>query len=132
MARGGNAANLGGGLGKFTELRQRLMFVLGALIVYRIGCFIPVPGVNPEAMLQLMQAQEGTIVDMFNMFSGGALERFSLFALNVIPYISSSIIVQLMTQILPSWKAMSKEGESGRRKITQYSRLGAIPLAIFL
>ena len=131
MARGGNAANLGGGLGKFTELRQRLLFVLGALIVYRIGCFIPVPGVNPEAMLQLMQSQEGTIVDMFNMFSGGALERFSLFALNVIPYISSSIIVQLMTQILPSWKAMSKEGESGRRKITQYSRLGAIPLAIF-
>ena len=131
MARGGNAAGVGGGLGKFTELRQRLMFVVGALIVYRIGCFIPVPGVNPDAMLQLMQAQEGTIVDMFNMFSGGALERFSLFALNVIPYISSSIIVQLMTQILPSWKAMSKEGESGRRKITQYSRLGAIPLAIF-
>ena len=126
MARGGNAANLGGGLGKFTELRQRLMFVLGALIVYRIGCYIPVPGVNPEAMLQLMESQEGTIVDMFNMFSGGALSRFSLFALNVVPYISASIIVQLMTQILPSWKAMSKEGESGRRKITQYSRMGAV------
>src|SRR5688572_25647700 len=131
MARGGNAANLGGGLGKFAELRQRLMFVLGALIVYRIGCYIPVPGVNPEAMLQLMESQEGTIVDMFNMFSGGALSRFSLFALNVIPYISASIIVQLMTQILPSWKAMSKEGESGRRKITQYSRMGAVALAIF-
>ncbi len=131
MARGGNAANLGGGLGKFAELRQRLMFVLGALIVYRIGCYIPVPGVNPEAMLQLMESQEGTIVDMFNMFSGGALSRFSLFALNVIPYISASIIVQLMTQILPSWKAMSKEGESGRRKITQYSRMGAVGLAIF-
>ena len=131
MARGGNAANLGGGLGKFTELRQRLMFVIGALIVYRIGCYIPVPGVNPEAMLQLMETQEGTIVDMFNMFSGGALSRFSLFALNVVPYISASIVVQLMTQILPSWKAMSKEGESGRRKITQYSRMGAVGLAIF-
>src|SRR5688572_31546261 len=131
MARGGNAANLGGGLGKFAELRQRLMFVLGALIVYRIGCFIPVPGVNPEAMLQLMESQEGTIVDMFNMFSGGALSRFSLFALNVVPYISASIIVQLMTQILPSLKAIQKEGESGRRKINQWSRIGAIPLAIF-
>ncbi|HVR81910.1 MAG TPA: preprotein translocase subunit SecY [Luteimonas sp.] len=131
MARGGNAGNLGGGLGKFTELRQRLLFVVGALIVYRIGCYIPVPGVNPEAMLQLMEAQKGTIVDMFNMFSGGALQRFSLFALNVIPYISSSIVMQLMVQILPSLKAIQKEGESGRRKITQWSRLGAIPLAVF-
>jgi len=130
MARGA-AASLGGGLGKFTELRQRLMFVVGALIVYRIGCYIPVPGVNPQAMLQLMESQKGTIVDMFNMFSGGALQRFSLFALNVVPYISASIVVQLMTQILPSWKAMSKEGESGRRKITQYSRVGAVGLAIF-
>jgi len=119
------------GAGKFTELRQRLLFVLGALIVYRIGCFIPVPGVNPEAMLQLMERQEGTIVDMFNMFSGGALERFSLFALNVIPYISASIVMQLMVQILPSLKAIQKEGESGRRRITQWSRIGAIPLAIF-
>ena len=132
MARSGNAAagNLGG-LGKFTELRQRLMFVLGALVVYRIGCYIPVPGVNPEAMLQLMEAQKGTIVDMFNMFSGGALQRFSLFALNVVPYISSSIIIQLLVQILPSLKAIQKEGESGRRKITQWSRMGAIPLAVF-
>ncbi|GHC07944.1 preprotein translocase subunit SecY [Thermomonas carbonis] len=119
------------GAGKFTELRSRLLFVLGALIIYRIGCFIPVPGVNPQAMLQLMEGQKGTIVDMFNMFSGGALSRFSLFALNVVPYISASIVVQLMTQILPSWKAMSKEGESGRRKITQYSRFGAVFLAIF-
>ena len=101
------------------------------MIVYRIGCYIPVPGVNPAAMLQLMESQKGTIVDMFNMFSGGALQRFSLFALNVVPYISASIVVQLMTQILPSWKAMSKEGESGRRKITQYSRMGAVGLAIF-
>nr|WP_240099147.1 preprotein translocase subunit SecY [Thermomonas flagellata] len=119
------------GAGKFTELRSRLLFVIGALIVFRIGCYIPVPGVNPEAMLQLMESQKGTIVDMFNMFSGGALHRFSIFALNVVPYISASIVVQLMTQILPSWKAMSKEGESGRRKITQYSRYGAVLLAIF-
>ncbi len=133
MAQGGKAAasKLGGGLGKFTELRQRLLFVLGALMVYRVGCYVPVPGVNPEAMLQLMEAQKGTIVDMFNMFSGGALERFSLFALNVIPYISASIVMQLMVQVLPSLKAIQKEGESGRRKITQWSRLGAIPLAIF-
>ena len=131
MATGASALSGMAGAGKFTELRQRLLFVLGALLVYRIGCFIPVPGVNPEAMLQLMEAQEGTIVDMFNMFSGGALSRFSLFALNVIPYISASIVMQLMVQVLPSLKAMQKEGESGRRKITQWSRLGAIPLAVF-
>ncbi|TWI08133.1 preprotein translocase subunit SecY [Aerolutibacter ruishenii] len=132
MARSGNAmAGVGGGLGKFTELRQRLLFVIGALIVYRIGCYIPVPGVNPEAMLRLMETQQGTIVDMFNMFSGGALERFSLLALNVMPYISSSIIVQLLTQIMPSLKAIQKEGESGRKRINQWSRMGAIPLAIF-
>ena len=131
MARSAGAMSGLAGAGKFTELRQRLLFVLGALIVYRIGCYIPVPGVNPDAMLQLMERQEGTIVDMFNMFSGGALERFSLFALNVIPYISASIVMQLMVQIVPSLKAIQKEGESGRRRITQWSRIGAIPLAIF-
>ena len=132
MARSANAmSGVGGGLGKFTELRSRLLFVVGALIVYRIGCYIPVPGVNPEAMLQLMESQKGTIIDMFNMFSGGALQRFSLFALNVIPYISASIIVQLLVQIVPSLKAIQKEGESGRRRITQWSRIGAIPLAVF-
>jgi preprotein translocase subunit SecY len=131
MARSANAMAGLGGAGKFTELRQRLLFVLGALVVYRIGCYIPVPGVNPEAMLQLMETQEGTIVDMFNMFSGGALSRFSLFALNVVPYISASIIVQLLVQIVPSLKAIQKEGESGRRRITQWSRIGAIPLAVF-
>ncbi|MFP7722646.1 preprotein translocase subunit SecY [Lysobacter sp. A3-1-A15] len=124
-------SGVGGGLGKFTELRQRLLFVLGALVVYRIGCYIPVPGVNPDAMIQLMETQQGTIVDMFNMFSGGALERFSLFALNVMPYISSSIIVQLLVQMVPSLKAIQKEGESGRKRINQWSRLGAIPLSIF-
>jgi len=125
------ASGVGDGLGKFTELRQRLLFVLGALIVYRIGCYIPVPGVNPEAMLQLMEQNQGTIVDMFNMFSGGALERFSLFALNVVPYISASIVMQLLVQVVPSLKAIQKEGESGRRRITQWSRMGAIPLAVF-
>ncbi|MBP8080699.1 MAG: preprotein translocase subunit SecY [Arenimonas sp.] len=119
-----------GGLGKFTELRQRLMFVLLALIVYRVGSFIPVPGVDPQAMLQLMDSQKGTIVDMFNMFSGGALNRFSLFALNVVPYISASIIVQLSGQIYGPWKALRNEGESGRRKLTQYSRLFAVVLAV--
>ena len=119
------------GAGKFAELRSRLLFVVGAMIVYRLGCYIPVPGVNPEAMLQLMNAQKGTIVDMFNMFSGGALARFSLFALNVMPYISASIVMQLLVQILPSLKALQKEGESGRRKITQYSRISSVFLAIF-
>ena len=131
MARSGNAAGNLGGLGKFTELRQRLMFVLGAMVVYRIGCYIPVPGVNPEAMLQLMEAQKGTILGMFNMFSGGALQRFSLFALNVVPYSSASIIIQLLVQNLPSLKATQTEGESGRRKSTQWSRKGASPLAAF-
>jgi len=133
MARSGSnaVAGLGGGLGKFTELRQRLLFVVGALIVYRIGCYIPVPGVNPDAMIQLMETQKGTIVDMFNMFSGGALERFSLLALNVMPYISASIITQLLVQIMPSLKAIQKEGESGRRKINQWSRMASIPLAVF-
>ena len=131
MSQASSAASLFGQLGKFTELRQRLMFVVLALIVFRIGSYIPVPGVNPEVMLQLMESQKGTIVDMFNMFSGGALHRFSLLALNVVPYISSSIIVQLMGQMYEPWKALKKEGEAGRRKLTQYSRLGAIPLAIF-
>lgn len=132
MARSNNSmAGLGGGLGKFTELRQRLLFVVMALIVYRIGCFVPVPGVNPQAMVEFMNQRQGTIVDMFNMFSGGALERMSLFALNVAPYISASIVIQLLTQIVPSLKAIQKEGESGRRKINQWSRLGTIPLAIF-
>ncbi|MFM6988496.1 MAG: preprotein translocase subunit SecY [Arenimonas sp.] len=131
MSQASSAASLFGGLGKFTELRQRLMFVVLALIVYRIGSYIPVPGVNPQAMLALMEAQQGTIVDMFNMFSGGALHRFSLLALNVVPYISASIIVQLMGQMYEPWKALKKEGEAGRRKLTQYSRVGAIPLAVF-
>ena len=130
-ATSATAAGMLGGLGKLTELRQRLLFVLGALIVYRFGTYIPVPGVDPAAMMQLMERQSGTIVDMFNMFSGGALERFSLFALNVIPYISASIIVQLCSQIFPSLQAIRKEGESGRRKLNQWTRYGAVFLAAF-
>ena len=130
MAQANTAASALGGLGKFTELRQRLLFVLLALIVYRVGSYIPVPGVDPQAMLRLMESQKGTIVDMFNMFSGGALHRFSLFALNVVPYISASIIVQLTGQIYGPWKALRNEGESGRRKLTQYSRLFAVVLAV--
>jgi preprotein translocase subunit SecY len=119
-----------GGMGRLTELRHRLFFVLGALLVYRIGTFIPVPGVNPDALAALFQ-QSGTMLDMFNMFSGGALERASLFALGIMPYISASIIVQLMTSVIPQLEQLKKEGESGRRKITQYTRYGTVGLATF-
>ncbi len=113
------------------ELKQRLWFVVMALIVFRLGTFVPVPGVNPEAMLQLMNQQKGTVLDMFNMFSGGALERMSVLALNVVPYISASIIMQLLATMVPSLQALRKEGESGRRKITQWTRYGTIGLAGF-
>ena len=119
------------GAGKFTELRQRLLFVFLALIVYRLGTYIPVPGIDPAAMLRLIEQQRGTILDMFNMFSGGALGRMSLFALNVTPYITASIIIQLLAQILPSWQNLRKEGESGRRKITQITRYSTVGLALF-
>ncbi len=120
-----------GGMGRLTELRQRLLFVVGALLVYRIGTFIPVPGVNPEALAALFDKQQGSILDMFNMFSGGALERASLFALGVMPYISASIIMQLMSAVIPKLEQLKKEGESGRRKITQYTRYGTVALATF-
>ena len=118
-------------LGRLTELRQRLLFLLGALVVYRIGTFIPVPGVNPAALAALFDQQQGTILDMFNMFSGGALSRASLFALGIMPYISASIIVQLMSSVVPKLEQLKKEGESGRRKITQYTRYGTLVLATF-
>jgi len=117
------------GLGRLTELRQRLLFVFVALIIYRIGTFIPVPGVNPQALLQFMNSQQGTIVDVFNLFTGGALERFSLFALGVMPYISASIIMQLMTSAVPQLQQLKKEGSSGRQKITQYTRNFTVILA---
>jgi len=118
-----------GGLGRLTELRQRLLFVVVALLVYRIGTFIPVPGVNPQALLQFMNSQQGTIVDVFNLFTGGALERFSLFALGVMPYISASIIIQLMSSAIPHLQQLKKEGSAGRQKITQYTRNFTVLLA---
>ena len=117
------------GLGRLTELRQRLLFVFVALVIYRIGTFIPVPGVNPQALLQFMNSQQGTIVDVFNLFTGGALERFSLFALGVMPYISASIIMQLMSSAIPQLQQLKKEGSSGRQKITQYTRNFTVILA---
>ncbi len=117
--------------GHLTELRQRLFFVLGALLVFRIGTFIPVPGVNPAALAAMFDQQQGTILDMFNMFSGGALKRASLFALGIMPYISASIIMQLMSAVIPTLEQLKKEGESGRRKITQYTRYGTVILATF-
>ncbi|OYW63489.1 MAG: preprotein translocase subunit SecY [Hydrogenophilales bacterium 16-64-46] len=119
------------GMSKFGDLKRRLLFLLGALIVYRIGTFIPVPGIDPVVLEQLFQSQQGGILGMFNMFSGGALSRFSVFALGIMPYISASIIVQLMTTVSPQLSALKKEGEAGRRKITQYTRYGTLGLAIF-
>jgi preprotein translocase subunit SecY len=119
------------GLGRLTELRQRLLFVFLALMVYRVGTFIPVPGVNPQALLQFMNSQQGTIIDIFNLFTGGALQRFSLFALGVMPYISASIIMQLMSSAIPQLQQLKKEGSSGRQKITQYTRYFTVLLAAF-
>ena len=124
-------AGMLGGIGRLKELRNRLLFVLGALVVFRIGTFIPVPGINPIALVQLMDQQRGTIVDVFNMFSGGALGRFSIFALGVMPYISAAIIMQLMSHAIPQLSELRKEGESGRRKITQYTRYFCVILAAF-
>ncbi len=116
---------------KFTELRKRLLFLVGALIVYRIGTFIPVPGLDPVAVARFFDQQSGTVLDMFNMFAGGALERVSIFALGVMPYISASIIMQMMSVVVPSLAAIKKEGEAGRRRITQYTRYGTLALASF-
>ena len=118
-------------LGKMGDLKRRLLFLVGALIVFRIGSFIPVPGIDPERLSELFQSQRGGILDMFNMFSGGALERFSLLALGIMPYISASIIMQLMTVVSPTLEQLKKEGEAGRRKITQYTRYGTFGLALF-
>lgn len=120
-----------GAAGKFSDLKQRLLFVLGALIVYRIGAHIPVPGIDPAVLAELFKSQEGGILGMFNMFSGGALSRFTVFALGIMPYISASIIMQLMTVVSPQMEQLKKEGESGRKKITQYTRYGTVALALF-
>jgi len=118
-------------LSKIGEVRNRLLFLLGAIIVYRIGSFIPVPGIDPVQLAALFNQSQGTILDMFNMFSGGALHRLSIFALGVMPYISASIIVQLMAAVVPQLKELKKEGESGRRQITKYTRYGTLGLALF-
>ena len=116
----------GGGL---TELRHRLLYVLLAIIVYRIGSHIPVPGIDPERLRSLFEQQQGGILDLFNMFSGGALERMSIFALGIMPYIASSIITQLLVATTPSLQQLRKEGDAGRRKIAQYTRYGTLGLA---
>lgn len=133
MARAGtnNPAAMLGDAARFSELRQRLAFLIGALVVYRIGTFIPVPGIDPVALEQFFDAQSGTILTMFNMFSGGALERLSIFALGIMPYISASIIMQMATHVVPALGQLRKEGESGRRKITQYTRYGTVVLSTF-
>ena len=116
---------------KYGDLRRRLVFLLLALVVYRVGAHIPVPGINPEQLQQLFQDQQGGILSLFNMFSGGALSRFTVFALGIMPYISASIIIQLMGYVVPAFEQLKKEGESGRRKITQYTRYGTVGLALF-
>ncbi|HEX4872891.1 MAG TPA: preprotein translocase subunit SecY [Nevskiaceae bacterium] len=118
-------------LSKIGEVRGRLLFLLGALVVFRIGTFIPVPGIDPAQLEALFNQTRGSILDMFNMFSGGALERLSIFALGVMPYISASIIVQLMAAVVPQLKELKKEGESGRRQLTKYTRYGTLALALF-
>lgn len=118
-------------VGKFGDLKRRILFLIGALIVYRIGGHIPVPGIDPQRLAELFQSQQGGILGVFNLFSGGALSRFTIFALGIMPYISASIIMQLMTVASPQLEALKKEGEAGRRKITQFTRYGTVALALF-
>ncbi len=117
--------------GKYGDLKKRLLFLLGALLVFRIGAHIPVPGIDPAELAKLFQSQQGGILGLFNMFSGGALSRFTIFALGIMPYISASIIMQLMTSVSPQLEALKKEGQAGQRKITQYTRYGTVFLALF-
>ena len=130
MAIGSSLTGAAAGIGQFRELRQRLFFLVGAIVVFRIGSFIPLPGIDPHVLAALVEQQRGTILEMFNMFSGGALKRLSLFALGVMPYISASIIMNLLTVTIPSLEQLKKEGgEAGRRKMTQYTRYGTVGLA---
>ena len=117
--------------GRYGDLKKRLFFLLGALLVFRVGAHIPVPGIDPNVLADLFKSQQGGILGMFNMFSGGALSRFTIFALGIMPYISASIIMQLMTAVSPQLEQLRKEGETGRRKITQYTRYGTVFLALF-
>src|SRR5213082_3400972 len=122
--------NVGKGA-RYGDLKKRLLFLLGALIVFRVGAHIPVPGIDPNVLAGFFQDNQGGMLGMFNMFSGEALRRFTIFALGIMPYISASIIMQLMTAVSPQLDALRKEGESGRRKITQYTRYGTVFLALF-
>ena len=133
MARSPSSSHLAAlqGLGRLTEVRQRLVFVLLAIVVFRIGTHITIPGLDKVALAEMFSRTQGTILDMFNMFSGGALERLSIFALGIMPYISASIIMQLLSATIPALEQLRKEGEAGRRKITQYTRYGTVALAIF-
>ncbi|MGQ3674197.1 preprotein translocase subunit SecY [Xanthobacter sp. TB0139] len=126
------AANLNfSALGKADELKKRIWFTLGALIVYRLGTYIPMPGINPDALAEVFKGAQGGIIGLFNMFSGGAVERMAIFALNIMPYISASIIIQLLTSVSPTLEALKKEGESGRKQINQYTRYLTVVLAVF-
>lgn len=116
---------------KYGDLKRRIIFLLLALVVYRIGAHVPVPGIDPDMLARLFREQQGGILGLFNMFSGGALSRFSVFALGIMPYISASIIMQMLSYVLPSLESLRKEGESGRRKITQYTRYGTLLLGVF-
>jgi preprotein translocase subunit SecY len=126
-----NPATAARAAGKLGELKKRLAFLVGALIVFRVGTFIPVPGVDPAALATFFDQQAGNMLALFNMFSGGALARFGIFALGIMPYISASIIMQMASMIIPSLQQLRKEGESGRRKITQYTRFGTVALSLF-
>jgi preprotein translocase subunit SecY len=119
------------GAARYGDLKRRLLFLLGALVVYRIGAHIPVPGIDPAVLADLFKGEQGGLLGMFNMFSGGALRRFTIFALGIMPYISASIIMQLMSAVSPKLEALKKEGEAGRRKITQYTRYGTVFLSLF-
>src|SRR3546814_758687 len=126
------AANINfGAFAKAPELKKRLWFTLGALVIYRLGTYIPIPGVDPQILQEIFSQQAGGILGIFDMFSGGALGRMTIFALNIMPYISAAIIMQLLTAVSPTMEALKKEGEAGRKKINQYTRYGTVLLAVF-
>ncbi|MEM9683217.1 MAG: preprotein translocase subunit SecY, partial [Pseudomonadota bacterium] len=126
------AANFNlGAFKKATELKKRIWFTLGALVIYRLGTYIPLPGIDSQILQELFEQQSGGIIDMFDMFAGGALSRMSIFALNIMPYISAAIIMQLMQAVSPTLEALKKEGEAGRKKLNQYTRYGTVFLATF-
>ena len=120
-----------GAFAKAEELKKRIWFTLGALVVYRLGTYIPMPGINPDALAETFKQAQGGILGLFNMFSGGAVGRLAIFALNIMPYISASIIIQLLTSLSPQLEALKKEGEAGRKVLNQYTRYLTVVLAVF-